>query len=112
MAILSFKLDQLFILLVPDLVQSVGAAIFPSEPAFVQKDLSIWSHLVMVIIGPLMTNPPPQRLVMLVPEWFHAMTIGSLKLDQLFILVVPELVVLVEVVRDAGVNFPSEPNVV
>jgi hypothetical protein len=43
---LSFELDKLFMLLVPDLVAAVavgaGACDFPSEPDFVHQILSIW----------------------------------------------------------------------
>jgi hypothetical protein len=61
MALLSFKLDQLFILLVPDLVvlDVVGTFKFPVEVEFVQKFLSIKSKFVMVMKAPLYTNPPP-----------------------------------------------------
>jgi hypothetical protein len=54
MTLLSFKLDQLFILLVPDLVVAV-----PDEVEFVQKFLSIKSKFVIDIIGPLLANPVP-----------------------------------------------------
>jgi hypothetical protein len=54
MATLSFKLDQLFILLVPELVVAVS---FPSEPDFVQTFLSIKSKVVVDMIIPLLANP-------------------------------------------------------
>jgi hypothetical protein len=115
MAILSFKLDQLFILLVPDLVVVVVVVVVvgvrsPSEPDFVQKYLPIMSNFVLLMIVPLRTDPHPQRLVLLVLDWHRAMAILSFKLDQLFILLVPELVVLVEVV--VTFTFPSEPDFV
>jgi hypothetical protein len=56
MATFSFKLDQLFILLPPELVV-VGAVIFPSEPDFVQNSLSIKSNSVIDMNGSLPTNP-------------------------------------------------------
>jgi hypothetical protein len=58
MAIRSFKLDQLFTLLVPELVV-VGAAICPSEPDFVQTFLSINSKFVIDMMVPLLANPQP-----------------------------------------------------
>jgi hypothetical protein len=72
MAIRSFKLDQLFMLLVPDLVVGVS---FPSEADFIESSFSIRSKLVCSTIGPLITNPPPKRLVLLVILWHHAMAI-------------------------------------
>jgi hypothetical protein len=64
MAILSIELDQLFTLLVPDFVV-VGTVIFPSEPDSFQKPLSIKSNFVFVVTSVLLTNPPPQRRVIL-----------------------------------------------
>jgi hypothetical protein len=67
MAIGSFKLDKLLILHVPFLFivvvwlfeDSVGAVIFPDEPDFVQKSLSILSKFVILMEGPLLSNPLP-----------------------------------------------------
>jgi hypothetical protein len=62
MAILSFKFDQLFILLVPAdvAVVVVGVAFsFPSKADFVQKFLSVWLNFVIVMVGPLSENPMP-----------------------------------------------------
>jgi hypothetical protein len=62
MTLLSFKLDQLFILLVPDLVVDVDVAVtlnFPDEPDFVQNSLSVWSNFVVLMIAPLHGDPPP-----------------------------------------------------
>jgi hypothetical protein len=54
MALLSSKLDQLFILLVPDLVRDVaGTYNFPDEVYFVQNSLSVWSHFAMDMNAPL-----------------------------------------------------------
>jgi hypothetical protein len=56
----SFKLDQLFILLVPDLVVDVDVAVtfnFPDEVEFVQKLLSINSKVAIDMISPLRANP-------------------------------------------------------
>jgi hypothetical protein len=50
MAIVSFELDHLFILLVPELVvwfEVVGAVSCPDEPDFDQKSLSILSNFVI-----------------------------------------------------------------
>jgi hypothetical protein len=61
MAIFLFKLDKLFILLVPELVvwfEPVGFT-FPSEPDFVQTFVSIKSNFVIVMILPLLANPVP-----------------------------------------------------
>jgi hypothetical protein len=83
MAILSFKLDQLFTLLVPELVVSFeveGAVSFPDEPDFVQNSLSIKSNFVMVMQAPLLTNPHPKRCVILVPLSHLTMAILSFKL--------------------------------
>jgi hypothetical protein len=49
MTFLMFKLDQLFIMLVPEFVvwfEGGGAVMFPSEPDSVQKLLSIKSKFV------------------------------------------------------------------
>ncbi len=54
MAIFSFKLKQLFILLVPELVVLIDAAggiTFPSEVEFVQKFLSIKSNFVIDVVS-------------------------------------------------------------
>jgi hypothetical protein len=62
MSLLLFKLDQLFIVLVPELVvlvQGVDAVIFPREPDFLQTYLSILSHFLVVMKAPLITNPLP-----------------------------------------------------
>jgi hypothetical protein len=60
MALFSFKLDQLFILLEPELVVGVAVGVsFPNESDFVQKFLSVWSHFVVVMILSLLTNPYP-----------------------------------------------------
>jgi hypothetical protein len=62
MAILSFIFEQLFMLLVPELVvlfESVGAVRFPREPDFVQNVLSIKSNFVTLLNGPLRANPDP-----------------------------------------------------
>jgi hypothetical protein len=60
MAIFPFKLDQLFILLVPEhVVWFAGALSFPNEPDSVQTFLSIKSQVVIGMIGPLCANPPP-----------------------------------------------------
>jgi hypothetical protein len=93
MAIFSFKPDQLFMLLVPGRVVGV-CDLFnrPHEPDFVKNYLSILSNCVIAMIFPLITNPPPKRLVFFVPVWHHAMAIDSFKLDKLFILHVPELI--------------------
>jgi hypothetical protein len=62
MAIDSFIFEQLFVLLVPELVvwfEVVDAFVFPSEPDLVQKHLSMLSHFVNVMILPLHVNPNP-----------------------------------------------------
>jgi hypothetical protein len=82
---------------------------FPSEPDFVQNSLSVWSHFIGLMKDSLLANPTPQRLVLFVLLWHHTMAILSLKLDKLFILLVPALVVWWEAV---GVSFPSEPDFV
>jgi hypothetical protein len=110
MALLSSKLDQFFILLVPELVvwfEVVSDLNFPREPDFVQNYLSILSNCVIVTTLPLLANPMPQRLILLVTLWHHAIAIASFIFDQLFVLLVPELVVVVVV----G-NCPNEPDVV
>ncbi len=69
MAILSFvPNDQLFAVLVPELVVGVwGAVSFSSKPNFVQAFLSIKSDCVVLMTGPLPVNPPPKkRFVLLV----------------------------------------------
>jgi hypothetical protein len=60
MAIDSFKLNQLFILLVPELVVWFKVvASFPSEPDFVQNSLSVWSNFVVLVKASLLANPFP-----------------------------------------------------
>jgi hypothetical protein len=97
MAIVSFKLDQLFMLLTPELVVVVlvGAVTFPSETDFIQHSLLIRSNFAVGVSCPLVHNPLPYRLVFIAvtgasTSWHHAMAIVSFKLDQLFILLVPE----------------------
>jgi hypothetical protein len=90
MAILSFEFDQLFKLLVPELVVVVvvGSFSFPSEPDFVQEFLSINSHFVILLQVPLNAK----RLVLLVPSWHHAIALLSFKLDKLFTFHIPLLI--------------------
>jgi hypothetical protein len=58
MSTLSLKLDQPFIVLLPELVVDVaGTFNFPDEVEFVQKFLSIKSKYVIVMISPLIINP-------------------------------------------------------
>jgi hypothetical protein len=60
MAIHSFKLDQLFVLLVPELVvwfEVVVTVRIPSEPDLVQEFLSIKSNFVVFMKAPLSANP-------------------------------------------------------
>jgi hypothetical protein len=91
MAILSFKFEQLFMLLVPEFVV-VGAVIFPSEANFVKKSLSIRLKFVLLMIDPLRIDPQPKSFVLLVASWHHAMAILQFKLAQLFMIHVPLLV--------------------
>jgi hypothetical protein len=72
MASLSFELNDLFMLLV---LEQLVAVSFPSKPDFVQKRLSIKSNLVSLVKGSLRADPNPQRLVLFVLEWHHAMVI-------------------------------------
>jgi hypothetical protein len=110
MAIVLFKLYQPFILLLPELVVWFEAhVIFPSESDFVQSSLSIKTKCVLLMPPPLRSNPNPKRLVLMVPVWRHAMAHISFKLDQLFVLLVPELVVWFEATT---ASFPSEPDFV
>jgi hypothetical protein len=51
MAILSFVFEQLFMLLMPELV------VFPREPDLVQNCLSILSHFVLGVTVPLTCDP-------------------------------------------------------
>jgi hypothetical protein len=106
-ALLSLKLDQLYMLLVPEIVVVSVEIRFPSKPDFVQKSLSVWSKFVIVMIAPLLCNPHPYRLVLLVALWHHAIAMFSFKLDQLFIPLVP----LLDASR-VEVSFPNEPDVV
>jgi hypothetical protein len=82
MTILLFKLGQLFMLLLPELVVAVvvPVVIFPSEPNFVQNFLSILSKFVR----PLPMNPMPKRLVCLAALWHQTMTIVLFELCQPF----------------------------
>jgi hypothetical protein len=82
MVLLSFQLYELFILLVPELEGLVGGVSFPDEPDFVQKYLSVWSQYVVCMKS--------HSLVLLVLEWHDTMALLSWKLDQLFMLLVPE----------------------
>jgi hypothetical protein len=97
MALLSLKLDQLFMLLVPELVVSILVApelavTVPSESNFVQNSLSIKSNFVIDMKRLLPTNPLPKRFVLFVSVWHNAMAIGSFKLENLFMLHVPLLI--------------------
>jgi hypothetical protein len=67
MAMFPFKVDQLFMLLVPEhVVCFLGDLSFPSEPNFVQNSLLVWSNSVALVIAPLVSNPFPWRLVLVV----------------------------------------------
>jgi hypothetical protein len=60
MSSLSFKLDQVFILLVPflvSLVHGVDAVNCPSETDFVQNSFSIKSKFVLLMMLSLRANP-------------------------------------------------------
>jgi hypothetical protein len=95
MAIVSYVFEQLFMLLVPEPVfwfEGVCAVIFPNEPDLVQNYPSILSNFVVVMIAPLPSNPPPQRLVLLVTLWHPTMSIDPFKLNKLFMFHVPLLV--------------------
>jgi hypothetical protein len=86
MANLSFIFEQLFILLVPELVvwfEGGGVFISPSEPDFVQEFLSVWLHFVVLMEeGPLpMNSPTKKKLVLLVLVWHHTVAIDSFELD-------------------------------
>jgi hypothetical protein len=105
MAFLLFKPDKLFILLVPAVIFPSEPGFVPSEPDFVQKFPSVWSHFVVLVEGPLLANPTPQRLVLLVAFWHHTVAIHSFKLDKLFILLVPAVIF-------PSVFVPSEPDFV
>jgi hypothetical protein len=88
----------------------VVASSFPSEPDFVQQSLSVNSNFVIDVIGPLVADSAPQRLVLLVTFWLQTMAILSFKLNDLFALLVPEFV---QLVHDVGAfNFPIEPDFV
>jgi hypothetical protein len=76
-----------------DLVQGVGAVIFPNEPEFVQNSLSILSKFVLVMNFPLRMNPHPKSLVLFVLAWHHAMAIDSFIFGKLFILNDPFLII-------------------
>jgi hypothetical protein len=56
-ALLSFIVEKLFILLVPEFV--VVGVTFPNETDFVQKLLSIKSKFVLGVSLPLLANPLP-----------------------------------------------------
>jgi hypothetical protein len=86
MAILSFKVDQLFTLLVPELVVDavVGSLSFASEPNFVQSCLLIKSNFVVLMTVLLVHNPHPKRLVLLALDWHQTMAILLFELDQPF----------------------------
>jgi hypothetical protein len=59
MALHSFKLDQLFMLLVPELVLDGVCDPFncPNKSDFVQNCLSAWSNFVVLMIAPLRGDP-------------------------------------------------------
>jgi hypothetical protein len=94
-AIYSFIFEQLFTLLVPllvALVEVVSDLNFPSEPEFVQNNLSILSKFVVDMIFPLRMHPKPKRLVLLVLAWHPTMAIDSFAFDKLFTKHVPFLI--------------------
>jgi hypothetical protein len=119
----ALKLNHLFTLLVPALVSllvpklvGVGVAVsFPNEPnfvqTFVQTFLSIKSKVVIDMTVPLRASPhPKKRLALLATLWHHALAMFLSKLNQLFMLLAPELVVWFEGV--VGISFPSKPDFV
>jgi hypothetical protein len=61
MALLLFELDQLFILLVPELVVwfEAGAVIFPREAEFIENCLSINWNFVYCVSCTLRMGPHP-----------------------------------------------------
>jgi hypothetical protein len=93
MAIAFVKLDNLFMLLVPELLVLVTCN-FPREFDVIQSHLSIVSHSVVVMSRPLISDPRRQRQVffVLLLLWHPAMALVSLKLDKLFLFHVPLLV--------------------
>jgi hypothetical protein len=115
MAIHSFKLDQLLMLLFPLNVTGVIITFrnecrflnSPNESKFVEQIFSILWHQNMSC--PLVTDPPPKRRVLLALEWHDAMTVLLFELDQLLTLLVPQLVVWFEGV---GTFLPSKPDFV
>jgi hypothetical protein len=91
--LLSFKIDQLFTLLIPFLVFLLGSGFgFPNEPDFIQKFLSINSYFLIGMIASLLTNPITKRYVLLVPVWHFTMAILSFKIEQCFIPQIPFLI--------------------
>jgi hypothetical protein len=89
-----------FTLLLPELVfwfeqgvVVVGGIRFPSKSEFVQSCLSILLNCVVVMTEPLVADPTPKKLVLLLTLWHHAMTLLSFKVDQLFTLLLPVHVV-------------------
>jgi hypothetical protein len=95
MTILSFKLDQLFMLLGSDLVvEVVGAFKFPSEPNFFwQNCLSIRSNFVVEMKVLLLFNPPRWRHVLFALHWHRTMATLLFELNKLLTLLVPDLFV-------------------
>jgi hypothetical protein len=75
MANLLFELNELFMLLVPELVAFAVLVSFQSEPNFVQTFLSIKSKAVVDMNASLLADPLPLRCVRLALGWHHAMTI-------------------------------------
>jgi hypothetical protein len=61
----------------------------------------------VIIIFPLRSDPLPQRRVLLVLGWHHTMANLLFELNELFMLLVPELVAFAVLV-----SFQSEPNFV
>jgi hypothetical protein len=93
MAIFLFILEKLFALLMPELIvwiEVVGAVSFRSEYKFVQNSLSINCKFVILMIAPLLANPPSKKgLVLLITLWHHTMALLLFKLDKLFIFHIP-----------------------
>jgi hypothetical protein len=88
---------------------------FPDEVEVIEQFLSVWSHFVLGVTFPLAANPISKRLVLLVTPWHNTMAMVSFKLDKLFMLRFPLLVMFRQTkigsdVAFCSVAFPSEPD--
>ena len=86
MFVSSFKCDQFCKLKIPFVILNI-----PNKPYIAQQILSILSNCVVCMIVPLLIDPQPEGLVMLVPSWNDTIPILLFIIEQFCILQIPSL---------------------